>query len=312
MSPDDLSVLNKHTGMQHNTPFNPPPQSDFPFGPCQQNTGVHLLTWTAPAADPQRLQGSWTHWENTTTPEHLFFSCDNNVIRRLLYCFSSRARAWRDCGSCCCCCCGWWWWWWWSGWLDETLQAGTILRACDKSTPESMWSLQGTACALAPSPGCVEAEPGKGRERKAGREVFEEGRGGWKCERERGREGGEGMRGRQVHAVTTSCSQLSAAHGRLHVSVTWPDTLQETLAAFTWEVNVKKHTERNPNRTHTHAHTQSCLCSYAHVHSGGNRVYCTDAPTTPQHMFISPASSTHFSLFTKTSCYAHLRWAHST
>lgn len=92
MSPNDLSVLNKHTGMQHNTPFNPPPQSDFPFGPCQQNTGVHLLTWTAPAADPQRLQGSWTHWENTTTPEHLFFSCDNNVIRRLLYCFSTQAE----------------------------------------------------------------------------------------------------------------------------------------------------------------------------------------------------------------------------
>lgn len=51
--------------------------------------------------------------------------------------------------------------------------------------------------------------------------------------REGERERGEGMRGRQVHAVTTSCSQLSAAHGRLHVSVTWPDTLQETLAAFT-------------------------------------------------------------------------------
>ena len=162
-----------------------------------------------------------------------------------------------------------------------------------------MWSLQGTACALAPSPGCVEAEPGQGRERKAGREVFEEGRGGWKWERE-----GEGEGGRQVHAVTTSCSQPSAAHGRLHVSVTWPDTLQETLAAFTWEVNVKKHTETN---THTHTHTQSCLCSYAHVHWGWNKVSCTDAPT-PEHMFISPASSTHFFffLFKKTSCYVHV------
>ena len=265
MSPNDLSVLDKHTGMQDNTPFNPPPQSDFPFGPCQQNTGVHLLTWTAPAADPQRLQGPWTHWENTTTPEHLFFSCDNNVISRLLYCFSSRARAWRDCG--CCCCCGWWWWWWsgwWSGWLDETLQAGTILRACDKSTPESMWSLQGTACALAPSPGCVEAEPGQGRERKAGREVFEEGRGGWKWERERGEGREAGLCRDSLLFAAQRCTRAPACvrHMARHA------------AGNPSRVHVRgkceeAHGDKPNQNAHTHTHTHTPASVHTHM--------CTEA-----------------------------------
>lgn len=227
--------------MQHNTPFDPP-TSEFPFGPCQQRRG--------PSPEPTlNVSTGCSDWK---TPQHrflrLFFTRDNKCYQ--LPCkFSSATEAL------------WLLWVVVAVWLvrrDQTCWAGTTLCARDKSTPESMWSLQGTACALAPSPGRLWQGKEGGRER---------GRldGKWRVFKGRvkvwGRERGGGTREEKQAGscrdkllfVAQRCTRC------LHVSVTWPSTLQETPAAFTWEVNVKTHTDQNTTLTHT---SSAFVCIY--------------------------------------------------
>lgn len=205
-----------------------PPTSQFPFGPCQQCNRVHLLNQPRPSTFAQITQ-------TEKTPEHTgFFICLLLMITNGISCLASAPQPQTHCG-----CCG---WWWQCGWLDETRLA-ELEQHCvhvTKAHPSPC-----DLCRVQPVPWLrVQAvsEPSlareRGRERETGREVesvkgrvkVRVGDGG----REGGRQGGGTREAKQAGScrdklpfVAQRCTR------RLHVSVTWPGTLQETPAAFT-------------------------------------------------------------------------------
>lgn len=225
-APDWLQPSLAHWGMHRRHTPGAPPASHFPFRPCQQCTGVHLPTQTiflseAPASTTRK--GFWRR---------------GVVVVGAVWC----------CHRYC------WLWWWWRGcgWLDEILGeqccshvTGAHQSPCDLSRVQPVPWLQ--------SPGARSGQGWRGG-RAAAR-----GRLDGKCT-----EGGVGER-RQGGAEALSCRDklLLAARRctrRLHVSVTWPCTLQETPAAITWR-RTRTKTE------HTHAST--------HTHHGGVVYMCT-------------------------------------
>lgn len=136
--------------MQHNTPFDPP-TSEFPFGPCQQRTEVHLLNRPS------------TSLQVALTEKHLSigsFVCFLLAITNVISCLANSAQPQRHCG-----CCG--WWWWQCGWLDETRLA-ELEQHCvhvTKAHPSPC-----DLCRVQPVPWLrVQADSGEGR-REGGRE----------------------------------------------------------------------------------------------------------------------------------------------
>lgn len=145
--------------MHHNTPSDPP-SSEFPFSPCQQRAGVHVLN-LAPA---QTLKVCRLLRLRKTAKRPL--ACALVVITMLsaACCAACKHRGMEVC-------CG-------GGWLNET-RLGELEQYSgtrDQSTADSMWSLQGTACACALAP-----SPGQSRSRAREREGEEDRTGSGEC-----------------------------------------------------------------------------------------------------------------------------------
>lgn len=238
--------LTHRNGPQQHTLW-PPPTSDFPFGPCQQHTGVLLQTWTLNVKTwVQFLLVLWLRcyqelccdgYTQQGAGTEGFVVVVVPLVERLV---KPDLPSWNN--------------------IACTWQKHTRVHVISAGYSLCLGSESGAA-----------SQPGWARE---GEEDRTEER------RERGEGGGGATCRDKLLFAARLCTRC------LHVSVTWPSTLQETPAAFhvrgkceDTDRDGPKHRTKNKiahtvhTCTLTHGHTRA----HTHVHCSWNKVYCTDA-----------------------------------